>query len=878
MQMGPGTRLGPYEIVSQLGAGGMGEVWRARDTRLDRAVAVKILPAALAQNQQFRMRFEREARSISQLNHPHICTIHDVGSDDGIDYLVMELLEGESLAERLSRGPLPLSDVLRYGIQIGEALDRAHRSGIVHRDLKPGNIMLTKAGAKLLDFGLARAASASTPGADTPTEHMPLTAEGTIVGTFQYMAPEQLAGDEADARTDIFAFGAVLYEMLTGRRAFQGKTKTSLIGAIVGGEPPRVSEIQPMTPPALEHVIARCLAKEPDDRWQNAHDIAEQLRWIGEAGSQAGVAAPAIARRRNRERLLGGASLLLLLAAAALGWALWRERSKPVSVRYGAIAPPPQARFAFDGSTASSMSISPDGRFVTYEASVFPEQPTLHLYDRQTGEIRKLPDGQSPFWSPDSRSIAFFQDGKLKRIDVSGGPAVTITDSGDGRGGTWNADGTIVFTPHWRNALHKVAASGGKSTPVSKLDTSLGETTHRWPWFLPDGRHFLYLAGSHMVPANSDVNAVYLGSLDSAERTLLLRARSNVIYANGHLLFVRENHLMAQRFDAGSRELRGEPFRLAPNVTTVNGFFRAIFGASSDGTLIYATGPARGKRSLTWLDLEGKELEKVGDLDVELEVRLAPDESRAAITVGDPSDLWVIDLSSRTQARITSHPMQEFSVAWSPDGKRIAYALDRNPVIEIAQKPVDGLGRESPVFGLPGKDCLPSDWSQDGRNLLVQVFTANDQAETSGDLWIVPMDGSGKPYPFIEGEFPEYGGDFSPDGRWIAYVSEESGKPEVYVVSFPKRDVKKQLTSAGVGGLIWLRNGKEIRVITNELDHLRIPVNGDSFGSPVKIGKITESLVNGDFSSDGSRILTISEETLEKPPFTVITNWPALIK
>src|SRR5687768_10528918 len=316
MQVGSGTRLGPYEIVSQLGAGGMGEVWRAKDTRLDRSVAVKILPATLAQNAQFRMRFEREARSISQLNHPHICTIHDVGNENGTDYLVMELLEGESLAERLSRGPLPLAEVLRYGIQIGEALDRAHRSGIVHRDLKPGNVMITKSGAKLLDFGLARAASASVATPDTPTEHMPLTAEGTIVGTFQYMAPEQLAGDDADARTDIFAFGAVLYEMLTGRRAFQGKTKTSLIGAIVGGEPPRVSEIQPMTPPALEHVIARCLAKEPEDRWQNAHDVAQELRWISEAGSQIGLAAPAVARRKNRERLFAITSALLLFAAA----------------------------------------------------------------------------------------------------------------------------------------------------------------------------------------------------------------------------------------------------------------------------------------------------------------------------------------------------------------------------------------------------------------------------------------------------------------------------------------------------------------------------------------------------------------------------------
>jgi eukaryotic-like serine/threonine-protein kinase len=875
MTVATGTRLGPYEIVSQLGAGGMGEVWQARDTRLDRTVAVKILPATLASSAQFRTRFEREARAISQLNHPHICTIHDVGSENGTDYLVMELLEGESLAERIARGPLPLPDVLRYGIQIGEALDRAHRSGIVHRDLKPGNIMITKSGAKLLDFGLARISGGTRSAPDTPTEHMPLTAEGTIIGTFQYMAPEQLAGDEADTRTDIFAFGAVLYEMLTGRRAFQGKTKTSLIGAIVGGAPQRVSEIQPTTPPALEHVIARCLAKEPDDRWQNAHDIAEELRWISEAGSQAGVAVPVMSRRKNREKWLAALAVLLLASTSILGWGLWRQRSRTVPVRRARVVPPPKAQFELDDHHSASVTMSPDGRYLTYAASVFPDPPQLWLHDRQTGESRALGDVHGPFWSPDGRSLGFYGQGRLKRVDVSGGPAVSIAESSNGRGASWSADGTIVFEPHWRDALYKVAATGGTPVPLTKLDESLGETTHRWPWFLPDGRHFLYLAGSHKGGSDSDVNAIYIGSLDSQERTLLLRARSNAIYANGHVLFVREGHLMAQPFDARSRKLTGEPFRLIRDVTIVPGYFRAVFAASADGSLLYATGPSRGKRSLRWFDLSGNEISKVLDADLQNEIRISPDGSRATTLMNDPSDIWIVDLARGTHTRFTSQPMQEYAAVWSPDSSRIAFSHDRNRVAQIVQKPVDGLSGETPVFALPNKDCMPSDWSPDGRNLLVQVFT-DDATEPSGDIWVVPMDGSGKPYPFIETEFPEYASAFSPDGRWVAYLSEESGRREVYVVSFPRRDVKKQLTSMGALGVRWVRNGAELRVVTSDLTHLRIAVHGDSFGVPETLGKIDRSLVNGDYSPDGSRILTIYEEPFEPEPMTVITNWPAL--
>jgi serine/threonine protein kinase len=872
MQIEPGTRLGPYEIVAHLGAGGMGEVWRAKDTRLERSVAVKILPAALASNAQLRARFEREARAISQLNHPHICTVHDVGNEQGTDFLVMELLEGETLAERLTRGALPLGDVLRYGAQIAEALDRAHRHGIVHRDLKPGNVMITKSGAKLLDFGLARNAASAVSNPDTKTEHMPLTAEGTIVGTFQYMAPEQLAGEEADARTDIFALGTVLYEMLTGRRAFQGKTKTSLIGAIVGGQPQPVSEIQPLTPRALEHVIARCLAKEPEERWQSAHDVAEELRWIGDGSASQGPAVRTPDSRSRRDRLFAVAATLLLLSTAALGWALWRERTKPRPALRSSLVAPPGAKFNLSDFHASALTISPNGRYVTYAAAEAVD-PALWIHDLQSGERRKLATGHSPFWSPDSRSIAFWSGDKLRKMDVEGGPAVVIADGRNGRGGTWNADGTIVYAPGWREPLHRVAVSGGKSVAVTKLDPSLGETTHRWPWFLPDGRHFLFLAGSHVTRADSDVNAIYVGSLDSPERTLLLRARSNVVYASGHLLFVRENHLMAQPFDADSRKLTGEPVRIAPDITGVPGFFRSEFAVSNEGTLVHFTGPSAAKRSMKWRSSEGEEIATVApDLELGGDLTLSPDDKFAAVTISDPSDLWLIDLERRTPMRFTSGTMQEYAPVWSPDSSQLAYADDSGDDVVVMVKSIDGISAPRAVFGMGGKNCEPLDWSADGKLLLSHV---NPRGSTSSDIWVVPLDG-GKPYPLVATPFDDDDAAFSPDMRWITYISDESGRSELYAVPFGRRAARRQLTASGANGMAWMADGRELRFATPENVLMKIRVQGDVFGLPEVVGRISPDLANMDFARDG-RVLTIEQQPFEPSPVTLVTNWMSLL-
>ncbi|MGH9363953.1 MAG: protein kinase domain-containing protein, partial [Thermoanaerobaculia bacterium] len=545
MTLSAGFRLGPYEVLAPLGAGGMGEVYKAKDTRLERTVAIKVLPAHLSSSEEMRQRFEREARAISQLSHPHICALYDVGSHEGTEYLVMEYLEGETLATRLAKGSLPLDQTLSCGIQIADALDKAHRQGIVHRDLKPGNVMLTKSGVKLLDFGLAKLRQAeSEPVASRlsalGTEGTPLTAEGTLLGTLQYMAPEQLEAKEADARTDIFAFGATLYEMATGRKAFSGTSQASLISAIMTAEPALISTIQPMTPPALDRMVKTCLAKDPDERWQNAHDLMRELRWIAELGSQAGVPGPVVARRKSRERFSWGLTAVTLLVALAAVAAAVRYAH-----RAAMLARPMRSSMVLpEKSALRAAAISPDGTRVVFVARDSSGRNLLWIRPLDSLAVQPLPGTENPsfpFWSPDSRFIGFFADGKLKKIDASGGPPQTLCDAPVNRGGTWNREGVILFAPVSDGPIYRVSASGGLPTPVTRLDPSRGETSHRWPFFLPDGQHFLYLVASFGGP--KEKTGIYVGSLDSKEEKFLLPANSSVAYAPpGYLLFFRERN------------------------------------------------------------------------------------------------------------------------------------------------------------------------------------------------------------------------------------------------------------------------------------------------------------------------------------------------
>jgi eukaryotic-like serine/threonine-protein kinase len=497
-----GTKLGPYEIIAPVGAGGMGEVYRARDTRLDRIVAVKIVPSHLSKNPEARQRFEREARAISGLSHPNICTLFDVGHQDGIDFLVMEFLEGETLGNRLLKGPLATEKLLKYGPEICAGLESAHRSGVVHRDLKPSNIMLTKTGVKLMDFGLAKSAQSPAPQPSSLTaslnasDDQPLTAEGTLVGTFQYMSPEQVEGKEADSRSDIFALGAVLYEMATGKRAFEGQTTASVIAAVMASEPKPISAVQPLSPPALDRVIRTCLAKDSDQRFQNVHDISLQLKWIAEGGSQAGVPAPVSLRRKTREYLAWGLAAVVLFATLALGFVYFRNSTPEAHTMRFTIPPPDNAAFTVLG-TFGAPQLSPDGRSVAFVAG---SGGVTQLWVRPLASFRPYvlagtEGAHAVFWSPDGRNLAFFAQGKLKRIAISGGPAVSVCDVDQGRGGSWNRQDTVIFAK-FPGGIYQVPASGGQPKQVTRLDASRGETSHRWPFFFPDGNHFFYMAGA----------------------------------------------------------------------------------------------------------------------------------------------------------------------------------------------------------------------------------------------------------------------------------------------------------------------------------------------------------------------------------------------
>ena len=676
MTLAAGTQLGPYKVLNPIGAGGMGEVYRARDTRLERIVAVKILPDHLADRAELRERFEREARTIASLNHPHICVLHDIGQQDGTAFLVMEYLEGETLAERLKKGPLPLDQVLQYGIEISDALDKAHRRGITHRDLKPGNIMLTKSGTKLLDFGLAKLKQEASPEAAAPFSQLPtmksaMTAEGTIVGTLQYMAPEQVEAGEVDARTDIFAFGTVVYEMATGKKAFEGKSSASVMAKILESDPPPMTLLQPMAPPALDRVVKTCLAKEPDERWQTASDLCRELKWIAESVSQAGILAPAADRRNARERLgwiLASVAVVVFLAALAPAIQyLRRSPTDPQAIRFTIGAP---EKSTFGAQPASPWpAVSPDGRQIAYVASAGGRQSLL-VRSLSSLSAQVLTDTQNglPFWSPDSRYIGFFDNGKLKKVSVSGGPADTLCDAANAGGGTWNREGTIVFSEN--SGLSRVSAGGGEAQTLTKLDPTREEYRHVLPRFLPDGKHFLYV----VLGAKPENTGIYVGSLDSTSKPMrLLNAASQAEYSAGHLLFVRDNTLEAQPFDADRLQLTGDVFPLAEGIgnNPLNG--RAAFGASLNGVLVYRSNNG-DTNHLAWLDRTGKQLATVGASaqGKATHFSLSADEKHAAVAMN--GDLWVVDLARGTTSRLTFGSLMGDGSTWSPNGDHVYFA------------------------------------------------------------------------------------------------------------------------------------------------------------------------------------------------------------
>jgi Tol biopolymer transport system component/predicted Ser/Thr protein kinase len=810
-----GTRLGPYEVLAPIGAGGMGEVWRARDSRLDRTVAIKVLPAEFAQNAQLRVRFEREAKAISSLTHPHICTLYDVGNEAGVEFLVMEYLDGESLADRLNRGPLPLDQVLRYGTEIAEALDRAHRAGIVHRDLKPGNVMITRNGAKLLDFGLAKPIEESPLGALTSlrTERKSLTEEGTILGTIQYMSPEQLEGQEVDHRADLFAFGALLYEMATGRRAFSGKSRASLIASILTTDPQPISTIQPLTPPGLERLVRACLAKDPDERLQTAHDAKLQLQWIAEGATD--IAPAATAKRRRRDLVAWCVAGLCAIATLVLGVRLWQQRARELAtppVRL-AITAPDGYSFDLTGSAAPP-AISPDGQKIVFGATREGKR-SLWLRRLDNSVAQALPgteDGLHPFWSPDSREIGFFSDNKLKRLDLSGAASVVICDAPDARGGSWNASGDIIFAERY-TPISRVSASGGKAVEVTKLSAAQRDVTHRWPLFLPDGRHFLFLASP--VGSEESANTICVGSLDGNLRKTIVAATSQAMFFDGYLLFVRDRALVAQRFDEKALALTGEPVTLPEQQLAFDTVFsRATVAVSPSGTLVYQQGEQPRESQLVWVDRSGKQVGTIGEPDRYGNFSLSPG-ARMLFTsyrmmTAQPSNIWSFDLEHGVRARVTFGAGHDGAPLVSPDGSELIYSAVDHGGTELRMKDLR-TGAERRLIAPEAGVLLATSWSADGQT----VFITRSVAATRSDIWYMTLPGFVL-HPYLASPAVEGGARISPDGRWVAYQSGESGRPEIYLAPFPPTGAKWQVSTGSGLSPRWRADGKELIFISND--------------------------------------------------------------
>jgi eukaryotic-like serine/threonine-protein kinase len=869
--LGPGKRLGPYEIVSRIGAGGMGEVFKARDTRLDRSVAVKVLPSEFATNAQVKLRFEREAKTISQFAHPHICTLYDVGSEDGVDYLVMEYLEGETLEKRLERGALPVEQVLRYGIEIADALERAHKAGIVHRDLKPGNIMLTRGGAKLLDFGLAKEAAIGAPSSPSvSTEEKPLTGEGTLVGTFQYMAPEQLEGGTVDARTDIFAFGAVLYEMATARRAFPAQSKASLIAAILTTQPPSITESQPASPPALDRIIRTCLQKDPDLRFQSAHDLRLALQWAGERD-------PAAATRSAKPTAPAAiaAALFAILTIVALSLFL-RERFRRPEQRVvrTSIVPPNALGLA----NSAPPELSPDGTQVVFGTSSGTASAATRLWIRALDSTAARPlagaeNGTYPFWSPDGRQIAFFADGKLKKIDVAGGPPTVICDAPSARGGSWSGN-TILFAGRY-TPIMRVAASGGTPVAATRL-VSGSEISHRWPRFLPDGQHFLYVASA--TGSENSRNRIVVGNVSGTIHRPIAPATSQPLYYDGFLLTVRQGALIAQRFDIEVLELRGDPIVLTERAISMSAVLtRSHFTVSTAGTLLYQTGELEEQTQLVWYDRGGKELGVIGTPQPYSSVSISPDGSGiAASTSVAASTVWLYDATRGVRTRLTAGDYDTWPV-WSHDGRKVAFSSRRPGYLDIYHRDV-ATGAERPAV-VTEVDKVATSWSPDGTMLFYHTIGV----ASGTDIHYVTV-ADRKSHPYMATQFLESSANMSPDGKWIAFQSNESGQTEIYVAPFPPTGAKWAVSQNGGIAPHWRADGRELFFMQpSNMNVMAVPVEP---GPTPKIGKsmplfpLPSVSDTWDVSADGQRIIAAARRGPEpiREPMTLVQNFDVALR
>jgi serine/threonine protein kinase len=885
MALANGTRLGPYEIVAPLGAGGMGEVYRARDTRLERIVAVKILPEHLS-SPEARQRFDREARAISSLSHPNVCHLYDVGQQDGTHYLVMEYLEGGTLADRLRKGPLSLDQVLKVGTEICAGLEAAHKKGVIHRDLKPGNIMLTKAGAKLMDFGLAKpvqAAPASTLTQTLTTPHHAVTVAGMVVGTFQYMSPEQVEGKEADARSDLFALGAVLYETVTGKPAFEGKTAASTMAAVLAAQPKPVSSFQPMTPPGLDYAIRTCLAKDPDERWQSAADVGRQLQWLAEGAGSAGTTP----QPRRPARWIAAA----IAAVAAIAGAFWlgSVRHGPVpSVVEFQVAAPEKTYFNFRGLSGPPTP-SPDGKNLVFAAysQGQPSIRSLWLRAIHSSELHMIAGSEGatyPFWSPDSSSVGFFVDGKLKRFDLAASSVITLCDAPEGRGGAWSSRGVILFGAR-ADSLFRVDAVGGKAVRLTTLDPTHEETSHRWPQFLPDQKHFLYVS---KAPTNPPAHLV-VASLDPPTGKILAEDLGSGIFSGGYLFYMQESDLLARRFDPDRLELSGESTVLARQVQSDPQF---NFGAFSvvPSVLTYQTGAVAAGTWIVEIDRTGKQQILWKEADLLQNIDLSPNGDQIAadigLSAGQLTDLWIYNLPKHTKTRLTFDQHSSGPV-WSPDGTQIAFSRQTDTGSQIVVKSVSGSGDEQVLMN-ESQRTLPFSWSSDGRYLLYRRGLT-----VMGQLKAVALNGEHKAVKLVDIKSTGAGA-LSPDSKWLAYVSSESAaQQEIYVVPFrsARDDVglgrgKWQISSGG-GSVApsWRGDGKEMYFTSNSfigIASVPLIASGDQVeaGPTQTLFDVGAHPVSRFFapSRDGQKFYAVTYGPGSDAPFTVTLNWKALLK
>ncbi len=876
MPLTGGAKLGPYEIKSALAKGGMGEVYSAIDTRLDRVVAIKVLTGDLTENQEAKRRFEREARAISALSHPNICALYDVGHQDGIDYLVMEFLEGETLANRLTRGPLTTAHVLKYGIEICEGLERAHHSGIVHRDLKPGNIMLTKSAAKLMDFGLAKtfvkdpASSVTLPLSALVGNH-PVTTQGTVIGTFHYLSPEQAEGKGADARSDIFSYGAVLYEMATGRRAFEGQTAASVIAAVLNRDPPHVSTVQPQSPVALDRVVQVCLAKDPDERFQSVHDVKLQLKWISESGPEACLHGAVALKRRNREMLAWALAAGFAVLGATFG--LWTYRHQaPVGADavLASIPPPPDTHFLGAGPSEGPAVVSPDGSKLAFTAVDHNGQIQTWTRSLQANDPKPVPgaeDGMRPFWSPDSRSLGFFAGGSLKTVDLTTGNVMTLA-VGVGPG-AWSPGGVILFRPNRQSEYFRISASGNDAVSLGKMGPN--DFYQVGPAFLPDGEHFLIVIGEK----KTEHQRVELRSLQSSASKLVLEDASFPTYSDGFLLFLRNARVMVQQFDPNSGKVSGTAAPIAHAIT---------YSIGGHSVLAFQYTPTQGR--LEWFDLQGNPAGVIGEAADYEAPRISPDGKRVSVGVyGSAFDLWSIPATGGVPTRMTFGPGYKTPGVWSPDARYVAYCkYESAGKISLVRKPSDGTGAEETLltFGPDIALVLPQDWSPDGH--YISYHTRISAPEFRQTLWILPLLGNRRPFKVTSLQARLTGGNFSPDGHWLAYSSDETGQHELYVVPFPGSGEKFQISHGGGWGARWDKKGELFYQSTgNQLMKADLILGAQSpqvkslgrlFGLNLAYYSTFQMF---DVPLNGHRILVLTPARPESAYINLLINWRALL-